>query len=162
MNLTLVAVGIGGVLDALWGDPLSRAHPVVWIGKLIAALEQLVRRVFPDTPAGQKLGGGGLWLMVVLVSTALPAGILWLCRMVSPWLALVVESVMCWQVLALKCLCQEATRVERALTEEPLEGLSGLWPGLWAGKHTVWMRQELPGLQWKPWRKTYLTGSLLL
>ena len=46
MNLTLVAVGIGGVLDALWGDPLSRAHPVVWIGKLIAALEQLVRRVF--------------------------------------------------------------------------------------------------------------------
>ena len=60
--------------------------------------------------------------MVVLVSTALPAGILWLCRMVSPWLALVVESVMCWQVLALKCLCQEATRVERALTEEPLEG----------------------------------------
>ena len=122
MNLTLVAVGIGGVLDALWGDPLSRAHPVVWIGKLIAALEQLVRRVFPDTPAGQKLGGGGLWLMVVLVSTALPAGILWLCRMVSPWLALVVESVMCWQVLALKCLCQEATRVERALTEEPLEG----------------------------------------
>ena len=93
MNLTLVAVGIGGVLDALWGDPLSRAHPVVWIGKLIAALEQLVRRVFPDTPAGQKLGGGGLWLMVVLVSTALPAGILWLCRMVSPWLALVVESV---------------------------------------------------------------------
>ena len=122
MNLTLVAVGIGGVLDALWGDPLSRAHPVVWIGKLIAALEQLVRRVFPDTPAGQKLGGGGLWLMVVLVSTALPAGILWLCRMVSPWLALAVESVMCWQVLALKCLCQEATRVERALTEEPLEG----------------------------------------
>ena len=63
MNLTLVAVGIGGVLDALWGDPLSREPPVVWIGKLIAALEQLVRRVFPDTPAGQKLGGGGLWLM---------------------------------------------------------------------------------------------------
>ena len=31
MNLTLVAVGIGGVLDALWGDPLSRLHRVVWI-----------------------------------------------------------------------------------------------------------------------------------
>ena len=68
----LIALLIGFFVDLLLGDPHSIPHPVVWIGKLISAAEKLVRRLFPKTVRGENIAGGVLWVIVVLVSTAVP------------------------------------------------------------------------------------------
>ncbi|MCI8941583.1 MAG: cobalamin biosynthesis protein CobD [Oscillospiraceae bacterium] len=119
---TLYALLSGFGLDLLLGDPHSFPHPVVAIGKLISALEKLLRRLFPATRNGERLAGGILWVLVVSVSAGIPALLLWLCRSISPWLGLAAESVMCWQILAAKSLRTESMKVCRALSAGDTEG----------------------------------------
>lgn len=118
---SLCALLIGFCIDLVVGDPHSIPHPVVFIGKLISALEKLVRKIFPKTVRGENTAGGVLWLLVVTISTAVPALLLWLCDRVSPWLALAVESIMCWQILATKSLKDESMKVYQALETGDLE-----------------------------------------
>ena len=95
MMWSLAALVIGFGIDLLVGDPHSFPHPVVLIGKCISVLERALRRSCPKTPAGERAAGAILWGAVVIVSTAVPAGLLWLCGLVSPWLRLALESVHC-------------------------------------------------------------------
>lgn len=121
MLWSLYALLIGFVIDFILGDPHSIPHPVVWIGKLISMLEKVLRRVFPKTVRGENAAGGVLWLIVVVVSTAVPAVLLWIFQEISPWLRLAAESIMCWQILATKSLRNESMKVYRALKTGDLE-----------------------------------------
>ena len=105
----------------LLGDPHSLPHPVVAIGKLIAALEKALRRLFPATPAGERWAGGVLWLLTVSISGGVPFALLYACAHVSPWLRLAVESLMCWQILAARSLRDESMKVYAALKTGDLE-----------------------------------------
>ena len=116
-----LALPIGFAVDLLLGDPHGLPHPVAGIGKLISLLERLLRRVFPKTPAGERCAGGVLWLLVAGISTAVPLLVLWGCDAVSPWLRLAAESVMCWQILAIKSLRDESMKVRAALETGTLE-----------------------------------------
>ena len=121
MKWSLYALLIGFGIDLLMGDPHSIPHPVVGIGKLISFLEKGLRRLFPKTDGGEIAAGGVLWVLVVVICTALPAGILFLCDRLSPWLRLTVESIMCWQILATKALKDESMKVYMALESGDLE-----------------------------------------
>lgn len=121
MKWSLCSLIFGFILDLVLGDPHSVPHPVVWIGKLISALEKSLRRLFPKGVKGENLAGGVLWVLTVLISTAVPLGLLWLCHWVSPWLHLAVESIMCWQILATKSLRDESGKVYLALKTGDLE-----------------------------------------
>ena len=112
---SLLALVLGFGIDLLVGDPHSIPHPVIFIGKLISALEKLVRKIFPKTVKGENFAGGVLWLVVVAVSTAVPALLLWLCYGIRVWLGLAIESIMCWQILATKSLKDESMKVYDAL-----------------------------------------------
>ena len=111
----LIALLIGFFIDLLLGDPHSIPHPVVWIGKLISAVEKLVRRLFPKTVRGENIAGGVLWVIVVLVSTAVPALLLYAAYRLHPAAGLVLESIMCWQILATRSLRDESMKVYAAL-----------------------------------------------
>ena len=111
----LIALGIGFAVDLLLGDPPAIPHPVVWIGKLISAAEKLVRRLFPKTVRGENIAGGVLWVIVVLVSTAVPALLLYAAYRLHPAAGLVLESIMCWQILATRSLRDESMKVYAAL-----------------------------------------------
>ena len=113
----LIALVLGFCIDLLLGDPHSSLHPVVLIGKLISATEKAVRKLFPKTPRGENAAGAVLWLFVAAVSTAVPAGILWLAYRVNRFLGIGLESLMCWQILATKSLRDESMKVYRALLE---------------------------------------------
>ena len=113
----LIALVLGFCIDLLLGDPHSSLHPVVLIGKLISATEKAVRKLFPKTPRGENAAGAVLWLFVATVSTAVPAGILWLAYRVNRFLGIGLESLMCWQILATKSLRDESMKVYRALLE---------------------------------------------
>ena len=121
MKWSLFALLIGFGIDLLVGDPHSIPHPVVGIGKLISFLEKGLRRMFPKTDGGEIAAGGVLWVLVAVICTALPAGILFLCHRISPWLRLTVESIMCWQILATKALKDESMKVYTALESGDLE-----------------------------------------
>lgn len=121
MNLSLCALCIGFLIDLLVGDPHALPHPVALIGKLIALLEKAARWLLPKTPFWETVAGGIVWLTVVLVSTAVPYGVLYGCGLVSPYLRLAVESVMCWQLLATKSLKSESMKVYTALAQNDTE-----------------------------------------
>ena len=116
-----MALALGFLIDVLLGDPHSLPHPVVAIGKLIAALEKALRRLFPATPAGERWAGGVLWLLTVSISGGVPFALLYACAHVSPWLRLAVESLMCWQILAARSLRDESMKVYAALKTGDLE-----------------------------------------
>ena len=115
MKWSLLALALGFIIDLIVGDPHSIPHPVVLIGKLISALEKAFRRLFPATPGGERAAGALLWVCVVLVSFFLPWGILYGLGLISPWLRLAAETVMCWQILATKSLRVESMKVYTAL-----------------------------------------------
>lgn len=118
-SLGALLVGFG--IDLLVGDPHSLPHPVVGIGKLISATEKPVRRLLPSTVAGERAAGGILWLIVVTVSTAIPLLLLRLSYAAAPWLGFMVESIMCWQILATKSLRDESMKVYAALETGEIE-----------------------------------------
>ena len=115
MKWSLAALIIGFGIDLVVGDPHGFPHPVILIGKLIDALERGLRKMLPKTASGEKVAGALLWLVVVLVSSLIPALLLWFCHSISPWLRLGVGSIMCWQILATKSLRDESMKVYRAL-----------------------------------------------
>ena len=121
MKWSLYALLIGFGMDLILGDPHGFPHPVIAIGKLISGLEKHLRRLFPATVRGENIAGGVLWVLVAGLSTVVPAFLLWGCRQVSPWLRLVVESVMCWQILATKSLRVESMKVYTALETGDLQ-----------------------------------------
>lgn len=106
---------VGFLLDLWLGDPQTPLHPVRLIGWLIAACERMLRRVFPPTKAGERTAGGLMALVVVLTSAGIPALLLWLCWLVSLWLALAADTLLCWLLLAMKSLWAESMRVHDAL-----------------------------------------------
>ena len=115
------ALAIGFGVDLILGDPHGWPHPVVAIGKLISVLERGLRRIFPSSPSGERCAGGLLWLLTAAVSFVVPALLLWGCGPVSPWLRLAAESVMCWQILAVKSLRTESMKVYTALAAGGVE-----------------------------------------
>lgn len=111
----LMALAIGFALDLVVGDPHWLPHPIRLVGRLISGLERILRRVFPATPKGERAAGVVLVVLVCTISTACAIALLVLCGMASPWLALAVESIMCYQMLATKALKDESMKVYDAL-----------------------------------------------
>jgi len=116
----LPAVALGFLLDLIFGDPVWLYHPVRIIGKLITLFEKLLRRLFPDTRAGQRTAGVFLVLFVTGISTAVPALVLHWLYQVQVWAGFAVETFWCYQLLAVKALRVESMRVYSAVKEGDL------------------------------------------
>ncbi len=112
-----ISLIIGFLLDALIGDPYSLPHPIRFIGRLISALEKFVRARFKNLTAG----GVFLALTVLLLSAGTAFGVLLLCYWVNVWLGIAVESVMCYYMIAARCLQKESMKVYRAISENDTE-----------------------------------------
>lgn len=115
MRISFIAMVIGFVLDLIIGDPHGIPHPVVLMGKQISILDKGLRRIFPKTSIGEKIAGGVLWVIVSASSLLIPVFLLRICETISFWLELCVESLMCWQILAVKSLKTESMKVFSAL-----------------------------------------------
>lgn len=115
--MTLLAVLVGFLLDLLFGDPLWLPHPTVAIGKAISLLEKQLRRLLPKTQRSELIGGSILVMLVTVFSWLVSFGILCVLGMIHPILRFAGESFMCYQILAMKCLRDEAVGVyQRILT----------------------------------------------
>lgn len=113
-------VALGFLLDAFLGDPHWLPHPVRLIGWLISQAEPFLRRVFPDTPKGRRMAGAVLAFMVPVACAAAAWILLWCAGHVNRWLALCLQTLMCYQLIAAKDLCIESLRVYDALNADDL------------------------------------------
>lgn len=108
----------GFIIDLFLGDPYELPHPIRLIGTLIARLENTVRKRFADN---LRAGGISLSVIVLTISTAVPLAVLFAFYKINLWLGIAAESVMCYYLIAPKCLRDESMKVYRAINENDIE-----------------------------------------
>lgn len=118
--ITIYALITGYILDLIFGDPEGIPHPVRYIGNMIAKGEKLLRRISCQTERTKYLSGMVLTVVVVAVSFIIPYTILSFAGSFHPVLRYVLETVMCYQILATKALKKESMRVFYELEQERL------------------------------------------
>lgn len=121
MELSILAVVLGFLLDLLVGDPHWLYHPIRLVGHLISGLEKLLRRIFPRTEKGELTAGVFLLLLTAGITTVAAWGLLLLAGQIHPYVRFVLETIMCYQLLATKSLKDETMKVYDALKEGDLE-----------------------------------------
>lgn len=120
MTISLVALVMGYILDLIFGDPYWMPHPVRFIGNLISILEKVIRRFMPKIKRGEYIGGIILTVMVVSISMVIPLVIILMAKSINTYLALTVETFMCYQILATKSLKVESMKVYDELAKNDL------------------------------------------
>ncbi|MCM2359801.1 MAG: adenosylcobinamide-phosphate synthase CbiB [Geobacteraceae bacterium] len=108
VSIILAAV----LLDLLLGDPRWLPHPVVWIGRLITALEKMLRRLVPN----ERAGGVLLLVLTVAMTSGLALAVLKGAYAVSPYAGFAVAVVLAYTTLAARSLHGESQLVADALT----------------------------------------------
>ncbi len=116
-----VPVIIGFLLDAVFGDPYNMPHPIRLIGNLISKLDKLLYR--DDTSDRQKfIRGMILALTVIVLSAVCPLIILIICYRINIYAGVIVQGVMCYYLIAAKCLKTESMKVYSAIEKDDTEG----------------------------------------
>ncbi|MBR5337070.1 MAG: cobalamin biosynthesis protein CobD [Lachnospiraceae bacterium] len=115
---SLLALLIGYLLDLIIGDPRWMWHPIRAIGWLISALEKPLRGQGPADKAHDGPRGVILVILVVLISTAIPAAILFAAYWINVYAGLAIEAWFCYWILATKSLKVESMKVYTALKDE--------------------------------------------
>ena len=118
--LMLQAAVCGFILDCFLGDPVWMPHPVVYMGKTITWAEKFLRARFPKTPKAEFRAGlclaAGLPLLTLLVT----GGICLLASRLHPVVGFAVQTLWCWQALAMRGLAAESRNVWKELQKEDL------------------------------------------
>ena len=107
---------LGFLLDAILGDPYSMPHPVRLIGKLIAGLSGSVRL------KRTKLSGFLIVYCVLSLTVLTSAALLCLSTEFSTICRIIVESILCYYMLAARCLRNESEKVRKFAENGDIEG----------------------------------------
>ena len=121
MVYSLAALFMGFMLDLFIGDPHFLWHPVRLIGILITGVEKILRKILKGTKRKEFIAGMILAIIVVCVSTIIPVGMLIFAYRWNFYIGLVLETIMCYQLLATKSLKTESMKVYQALKGESIE-----------------------------------------
>lgn len=124
MRYHRIAFFSGFLLDLILGDPYWLPHPIRLIGMLIASLEKRIRRWGKETIKKDKTEfwqGAGLVLLVTVSVGLVSLGILLFSYRLHPYVGVTVETVLTYQILAVKGMKAESMKVYRCLKEGDLE-----------------------------------------
>lgn len=112
----------GFILDLFLGDPHWMPHPVRLIGKMISFLTKALHKPEGKNKQNEIRQGVLLVLITGLVSFLLPLVILAVAGWFGRWVSFLVESIMCYQIIAARSLYVESMKVYKALVHQDLEG----------------------------------------
>lgn len=117
MRYHMIAFWGGFLLDLLLGDPCFLPHPVRLIGRCITAAEKRIRgKALED--GGKEIRQGAILVSLVLISVVtVSAFLLWAAYCLHPYAGMLVEGLMTYQILAVKSLKEESTKVYQRLKE---------------------------------------------
>ncbi len=135
-----IAMVLGFLLDLVLGDPETWPHPVRFIGGMIAGFE---RMLYPRRNIDEEKFWNGFMLAVAV--PAICGTLTWLLLSAAygfAWQAgLLLETVMCWQILSVKSLKDASMKVCRSLeagqTEKARRNVSMI-----VGRDTAKLDQE--------------------
>lgn len=111
------------------GDPHGIPHPIVWIGRLIGALDKRLlgeipaEKADPETrdKAAERRKGVTLVIIVVCLTAAITAAVMYAAYRFSPIAGVIVEAILTCYLLAQTSLRRESMKVYRELKEGTLE-----------------------------------------
>ena len=114
-RLAVATVILAGVIDVTLGEPPNALHPVVWMGRLIAALE---RRRPHGRPRAEF--AYGVLIVVVTAGAAFAAGLLltFVLELLPWWLALPIGACVLKTAFSLRGLVRAGRDVQRALAAD--------------------------------------------
>lgn len=112
-----IAFLAGFVLDLLFGDPHWLPHPIRLIGRLISFLE---KKLYDETK-NLRARGSVLVVLVLLITGVVAGGILYFVYRIQSVAGCVVESIMTYQILAIRSLKVESMKVYDALQTGTIE-----------------------------------------
>ena len=112
-----IAFLAGFVLDLLFGDPHWLPHPIRLIGRLISFLE---KKLYDETK-NLRARGSVLVVLVLLITGVVSGGILYFVYRIQPVAGCAVESIMTYQILAIRSLKVESMKVYDALQTGTIE-----------------------------------------
>jgi len=112
----MISLIVGYILDLIIGDPHGFFHPIKLIGNMISSIEKKLRTRCKNKDE-ERRAGAILWIVVVGASFVVPYLLLELVSNINLILAIILESVMCYYVLATKSLRDESMKVYKALKE---------------------------------------------
>ena len=117
MRYHMIAFGGGFLLDLLLGDPCFLPHPVRLIGRCISAAEKRIRgKALED--GGKEIRQGAILVSLVLIAAVtVSAFLLGAAYRLHPYAGMLVEGLMTYQILAVKSLKEESTKVYQRLKE---------------------------------------------
>ena len=118
--LILWSAVCGFLLDILLGDPAWLLHPVVVMGRGITWVEQHLRPRLPQTPRGEFWAGVCLAAALPAVTLVVTATVCALAARLHPAAEFAVQTIWCWQALAMKGLASESRNVWRQLEKNDL------------------------------------------
>ena len=113
------AVSIGFVLDAIFGDPDFKLHPIRLIGYVIPFLEKVMRRIFTKN---ERFGGAVMAICVLIICGGVPFAILFFAYRLNYFFGIAIESVICYFMLAAKSLKQAGMSVYKPLKNGDVDG----------------------------------------
>lgn len=123
LKFHMMAFFFGFLLDLIFGDPYWLPHPIRLIGSLIAALDRKLLGNSEENHKNHKTEfyrGIALVILVLLVVVAAAAGLLFGSYQLHPYVGVVVEIIMTYQILAVKCLKVESMKVYDCLKQKHL------------------------------------------
>lgn len=109
---------IGFVLDFILGDPYSLPHPIRLIGTLISKLETFMRKI---AHGNERLSGTVLAVLVIVLSYGVIFALCIICYKINLVLGIIAEGILCYYLLAAKCLKKESMKVYTAIKENDTE-----------------------------------------
>ena len=132
MRYHIMAFFVGFLLDLLFGDPHWLPHPIRLIGSLITKTEnaflrkakaQSIQEENEKTRNDRKEFRQGVGLVLIVLSSTflVTAFVLLLAYRVHPYVGIVAESIMTYQILAVKCLKVDSMKVYACLQKSDLE-----------------------------------------
>lgn len=110
----MIPLIIGYILDLAVGDPQGFPHPIRLIGNIIIKIENYLRKRCKNA-ADERKSGAILWVIVVGLSFIVPFIILYFVYGINKYLGIILESIMCYYILATRSLRDESMKVYTSL-----------------------------------------------
>lgn len=128
MTRHIIAFLLGFLLDFILGDPNYFFHPIRLIGILIAKIEKRLRSFDKEKEKEKKskkervefFQGILLVMLVLFFVVVITIVLLFFAYRLHPYIGMLVESIMTYQILAIKCLKVESMKVYQCLKNENL------------------------------------------
>lgn len=141
MRYHMAAFFLGFCMDLLFGDPYFLPHPIRLIGKLITAAERKLHRTCADRRKREFWQGVCLVLLVLCSTAVISMAVLLAAYRLHPYVGTVVEAVMTYQILAVKCLKTESMKVCQYLQNgEPAQARAAV--SMIVGRDTMHLDEE--------------------